>query len=61
QLFDLVDDRDELHDLAADPANADRLTFWRQRLIDYLGNRGDGFSDGTRLIRRTERWGAEVE
>ncbi|PIU89825.1 MAG: sulfatase [Armatimonadetes bacterium CG06_land_8_20_14_3_00_66_21] len=61
QLFDLVNDRDEMHDLAAAPASADRVTFWRQRLIDYLGKRGDGFSDGTQLIRRTERWGADVE
>lgn len=52
QLFDLQADRQELHDLAADPAHAGRLAAWRQRLIDRLGRRGDGFSDGTKLLRK---------
>lgn len=61
QFFDLVNDRDELHDLATDPATAPRLAFWRQRLVDLLARRGDGFSDGRQLLRRTEWWGADVE
>jgi len=61
QLFDLVSDRDEMHDLAKDPAQADRVAKWRQRLIDRLGRRGDGFSDGKQLILRKERWLADVE
>jgi len=61
QLFDLISDRDELHDLAKDAAGADRVALWRARLIELLARRGDGFSDGKQLIRRTERWGANVE
>ncbi|HJN14365.1 MAG TPA: arylsulfatase [Armatimonadota bacterium] len=59
QLFDLVNDRDELQDLSQDPAMGDRVVLWRQRLIEKL-DRGDGFSDGEKLIVRTERWGPEV-
>ncbi|MFO7897494.1 MAG: hypothetical protein R6V58_00365 [Planctomycetota bacterium] len=44
-------DRAELHDLSVDPEHADRLEFWRRRLIDHLAARGDGFSD---------RWGPGV-
>jgi len=61
QLFDLVSDRDEMHDLAKAPENAERVALWRRRLIDLLGQRGDGFSDGERLILRKERWPADVE
>jgi hypothetical protein len=34
---------------------------WRQRLIALLAERGDGFSDGERLIQRHEWWSAVVE
>ncbi|HTL50946.1 MAG TPA: sulfatase/phosphatase domain-containing protein, partial [Planctomycetota bacterium] len=37
QLFDLHDDPWELHDLAADPAHADRLIFMRLHLPDESG------------------------
>jgi arylsulfatase len=57
QLFDLVTDRQELHDLARDPAHSDRVAVWRQRLIDLLAERGDGFSDGEKLLIREGRWG----
>ena len=40
QLFDLAGDRQELHDLAADPAQADRVATWRSRLVERLGKRG---------------------
>ncbi len=53
QLFDLTaDGRQELHDLAGDPAHADRLAAWRKRLIEHLAGRGDGFSDGRKLLRK---------
>ena len=29
----------------------------RKRLIDLLGKRGDGFSDGETLLTREGRWG----
>ena len=52
QFFDLVKDRQELHDLAGDPAHSDRVAMWRKRLIDLLAERGDGFSDGEKLLRK---------
>ncbi len=61
QFFDLVNDRQELHDLAKDPAHAERVALWRRRLIELLGRRGDGFSDGKNLLIRKERWGPVVE
>jgi arylsulfatase A-like enzyme len=50
QLFDLDDDPQELHDLAADPAWADRVAHWRHVLIEELLGREEGFTDGKRLI-----------
>ena len=60
QLFDLAGDRQELHDLAGDPARAERLDLWRRRLVDLLGERGDGFSDGEKLLVRPEGYGPEA-
>jgi len=60
QLFDLVDDRQERRDLAGDPARAEGVARWRQRLIDLLARRGDGFSDGEQLLVRPEGYGPEV-
>ncbi len=60
QFFDLVDDRRELHDLAADPQRAEGVKRWRERLIELLAKRDDGFSDGRRLLRK-EHWHPEVE
>ena len=61
QLFDLTNDRQELHNLAGKAEHAERLSFWRGRLIDLLAQRADGFSDGKKLVPRTEWWGPEVE
>jgi len=52
QFFDLVHDRQELHDLAASPDHAERVAVWRGRLIEILARRGDGFSDGKKLLRK---------
>ncbi|MFO7946260.1 MAG: arylsulfatase [Armatimonadota bacterium] len=60
QFFDLQNDREELHDLADDPKYADRVQMWRQRLIELLGERGDGFSDGEKLLIRKD-YGPIVE
>lgn len=60
QLFDLASDRQELHDLARDPKHEDSLAMWRARLVELLGKRGDGFSDGRQLIVRTDHWPPEV-
>jgi arylsulfatase A-like enzyme len=61
QLFDLLADRQELHDLAGDKSCARRLAKWRGRLTELLAARGDGFSDGKKLLQRAERYGAIVE
>lgn len=56
QLFDLRDDPDELHDVAAyststGAGDRNRIEFWRHCMIDELGKRPqDGLSDGTQLI-----------
>ena len=60
QFFDLVADREELHDMARETGCAGRIEPWRRRLIDLLGGRGDGFSDGQRLLMRGESWGPVV-
>ena len=57
QLFDLTRDRGECHDLAKAPAQADRLGVWRDRLVKLLHERGDGFSDGQKLIQRNAHYG----
>ncbi len=61
QLFDLAHDRQELRNLAGDPAWAERLALWRGRLIERLADRGDGFSDGERLLLKPGGYGAVVE
>ncbi len=51
QLFDMVSDPRECHDLAQNPAAKDRLEYWRQRMIKRLAERPeDGMSDGRKLI-----------
>lgn len=50
QLFDLVQDPYELHDLARRPDPAARLAPWRERLVQQLRHRPEGFTDGERLI-----------
>jgi arylsulfatase len=57
-LFDLAEDRHELHDFSSD--RPDSVVRWRNRLIDLLGERGDGFSDGRRLLR-VEDWPPEAK
>jgi len=61
QFFDLVNDRQELYDLARDPVCRERVAMWRERLARLLGERGDGFSDGERLLIRKDWWSAVVE
>jgi arylsulfatase A-like enzyme len=50
QLFDLVQDPDERHDLARLDTERDRTQQWRTRLIQRLKHRPEGFTDGTRLV-----------
>jgi len=60
QLFDLREDREELHDLSKDEKWADRLAEWRERLVRLLSDRGDGFADGEKLLVRKDWWPPEV-
>jgi arylsulfatase len=50
QLFDLAADPQELCDRAADAAYRDALGRLREYLIETLGRRGDGYSDGQQLL-----------
>ncbi len=50
QFFDLETDPMELRNLAAEREYAGSLAVWRQRLVDHLQNRPEGFSDGDQLI-----------
>lgn len=51
QLFDLANDPQELHNLAADSACVEALADWRQRLIDQLDGREEGFVQDRRLAK----------
>ena len=51
QFFDLVRDPYESHNAVADPGVQDRISVWRQRLIEELAARPqDGLTDGRRLV-----------
>lgn len=50
QFFDLDRDPLEEHDVAGNPAYAERVALWRQRLIDELLPRGMGLTDGRELL-----------
>ncbi|MEF8813286.1 MAG: sulfatase-like hydrolase/transferase [Halovenus sp.] len=49
-LFDIGSDPHETENLATYPEEQARLKRWRQRLIDRLHGREEGFTDGTRLL-----------
>ncbi|HIE13848.1 TPA: arylsulfatase, partial [Candidatus Bathyarchaeota archaeon] len=55
-LFNLTKDRYELNNLAREPEHRDRVKMWRERLINILSRRKDGFTDGRKLVRRTDWW-----
>lgn len=50
QLFDLVADPKETHDLASSPDHAERVRGWRERLVEVLRGRQEGFVEGDRLV-----------
>ena len=50
QLFDLVKDPQECHDLAGDPAAAPALRRWRERLVRELDGRPEGFVKDDDLV-----------
>ena len=50
QFFRLTDDPHGLHDLSRRPEGADRITYWRNELIERLLGGPEAFTDGQRLI-----------
>ncbi len=50
QLFDLDTDPTELQDLAPKAEHADRLSTWRERLVQRLANRTEGFVEKGKLV-----------
>lgn len=50
QLFDMINDPHELHDMAKDSDKQDRLEDWRNAMVAELKDRPEGFSDGKTLI-----------
>jgi len=50
QFFNLKDDPKECSDLARTGRSSKRVAFWRQRLIEQLRGRPEGFTDGKKLI-----------
>ncbi|NWQ39623.1 arylsulfatase [Bacillus sp. EB106-08-02-XG196] len=50
QLFNLVQDPQELNNLAKNEEFQDRLEYWRQKLVKELRGREEGFADGNRLF-----------
>ena len=61
QFFDLTADRQELHNLAKEPSQSERVAMWRERLIKILAERGDPVTDGKKLLVRKEWWPPVVE
>ncbi|MDP6779462.1 MAG: sulfatase-like hydrolase/transferase, partial [Candidatus Latescibacteria bacterium] len=51
QFFDLETDPREMTNLADNPDYAAEIAMWRQRLIDELEGRPEGFTDGKRLLK----------
>ncbi|MDX1682223.1 MAG: arylsulfatase [Phycisphaeraceae bacterium] len=47
-FFDLTEDPQELHEIAAD--NPERVTTWRERMVDVLRDREEGFVDDDQLV-----------
>ncbi len=50
QLFDLKEDPQELRDLARQPAHAARVAHWRDRMMETLADRSEGFVAAGRLV-----------
>jgi arylsulfatase A-like enzyme len=48
-LFDLLEDPHELHDLASEGNAEERLKPWRERLVDILDGRPEGFAENSKL------------
>jgi len=54
QLFDLVSDPGEKHELHTEASWQSELKKWRNRMVQHLSERGDGFVKNGQLVKRTE-------
>ena len=50
QFFRLTDDPHELRDLSRRPEEAERVSYWRNKLIKELAAAPEGFTDGKQLV-----------
>lgn len=50
QYFELIGDPKECYDLSQSPEFAERIEYWRNKLIERLVQRGDAATDGNQLI-----------
>ncbi len=55
QLLDLKEDPGELHNLAREPKNRNKVHEWRDRMIEHLAERGEPFIVNGNLAPRPER------
>jgi arylsulfatase A-like enzyme len=55
ELFDLVNDPNERHNLAAESAHKNTLLQWRQRMVAHLTERGEQFVSNGKLALRKKR------
>ncbi len=55
ELFDLIKDRAELHNLAGKPEHAAALKQWRQHMVEHLSERGEAFVRNGELALRKKR------
>ena len=55
QLFDLVKDPGELHDLAPESAHKSVLLEWRLNMVKHLSERGEQFVSNGKLALRKRR------
>ncbi|MFV0268188.1 MAG: arylsulfatase [Draconibacterium sp.] len=54
QLFHLENDPGEIHELSEKEAYSDELNSWRQKMIEHLSERGEGFVKESKLVVRKD-------
>jgi len=54
QFFDLEKDPQENHDLIHDTSRKKEIKEWKNNLVDYLKERGEGFVKDGAPVKRTE-------
>jgi arylsulfatase len=54
QLFNLKNDPGEITELSQKKEYSDELSLWRQRMVEHLSERGEGFVKDGKLVVRKE-------